>query len=456
MSDSEHWRERDRRVLWHPFTQQRLWADVDFPVITAGEGVYLEDADGRRYLDGVSSLWLNVHGHKRPEIDEAVKRQMDRVSHSTFLGLSHPPGIELAERLVELTPPGVSRVFYSDDGSTAMEIALKMAYQYHVQADPPAPERHYFVTLRDAYHGDTIGSVSLGGIDLFHQVYRPLLFPAISAPKPDCRRCRVLSPERAEACRAGSGCLDAMDAILSERARETAAVVIEPRVQGAAGMIVQPEGFVLGVRKLCDKHGVLMIADEVATGFGRTGEMFACQKEGVTPDIMASGKGITGGYLPLAATMTTEAVFERFLGPTHGERTFFHGHSYTGNQLGCAAAIANLDLFAERGILENVRERAARAESRRSSFESLAHVGEFRREGLMMGLHLESDPARLEAYPPEAMTARKVILKAREKGVIIRPLGDTVILMPPLCIGEEDLDKLLEAAHESIEEVTEG
>ena len=320
----------DRAHLWHPFTQQRGWAEEEPLVVERAEGTDLIDIDGRRYIDGVASLWCNVHGHRHPRIDAAVRAQLDSVAHSTMLGLSHRPAIELARRLVELAPPGLTRVFYSDSGSTAAEIALKMAFQYWRQR---GEERPRFVALRMAYHGDTIGSVSVGGIDLFHSLYGPLLFDTLKA-----------SP----------GDLDDVDRLLGEHAGEVAAVIMEPLVQGAAGMLMHPKGYLRGVRELCDRHDVLLILDEVATGFGRTGRMFACEHEDVAPDLLCLAKGITGGYLPLAATLAKERIYEGFLGEFEEFRTFFHGHTYTGNPLACAAALATLDVFEEERTLEGL------------------------------------------------------------------------------------------------------
>lgn len=456
--NSEAWRERDRRVLWHPFTQHRLWEAEAFPVIVSGRGLYLFDADGKKYLDGVSSLWLNVHGHCRREIDAAVQEQLSRIAHSTFLGASHPPGILLAEKIVSLAPPGLSRVFFSDNGSTAVEAALKMAYQYWQQGEN-RPAKTTFIRLANAYHGDTLGAVSAGGIPLFHEIYKPLLFPTYAVPSPYCYRCHLRDegkggrPSPAE-CIQGSGCLSELDQVLAAKSEEVAGVLIEPRVQGAAGMLVQPEGFIRGVRDLCNKYNTLMIADEVATGFGRTGFMFACQSEGVTPDLMAVGKGLSGGYLPLAATLATEEVFKKFLGATHYENTFFHGHSYTANPLACAAALASISLFEKDRTLENVRGRAEQARKRLESFRELKHVAEVRQAGLMIGVELEEDPLRRTPYDPSRMMGRQVCLAARGKGLLIRPLGDVVVLMPPLCVGEEELDKILEIARQAIREVT--
>ena len=340
----------DRSYLWHPFTQQQGWCEEEPLIVDHADGTDLVDIEGTHYIDGVSSLWCNVHGHRHPRIDAAVRDQLDKVAHSTMLGLSHEPAIELARRLVEIAPPGLARVFYSDSGSTAAEIALKMAFQYWQQRDEPARKR--FICLRDAYHGDTIGSVSVGGIDLFHSLYRPLLFDTLKAEP---------------------GNLYEIERLLEEHGGEVAAVIMEPLVQGAAGMVMHPRGYLHGVRELCNRHGVLLILDEVATGFGRTGRMFACEHEGVAPDILCVAKGLTGGYLPLAATLATEEIYQGFLGEHEQFRTFFHGHTYTGNPLACAAAIATLDVFEEERTLERMEPkvrllgpaaRAARASPR--------------------------------------------------------------------------------------------
>src|SRR3954464_13729111 len=361
----------DRKHLWHPFTQQQGWAEEDAVVIESADRCELVDIHGKRYIDGVSSLWCNVHGHRHPAIDIAIRDQMDRVAHSTMLGLSHRPAIELAQRLVEIAPPGLTRVFYSDSGSTATEIALKMAFQFWHQREE---RRTRFVSLRNAYHGDTIGSVSVGGIDLFHSAYGPLLFEALHAEPGDAAD---------------------MERLLSAPAGEVAAVIVEPLVQGAAGMLVHPDGYLRAVRELCDRFGVLLICDEVATGFGRTGRMFACEHEGVAPDLMCVAKGITGGYLPLAATLATEEIYEGFLGEFEEFRTFFHGHTHTGNPLACAAALASLDVFEEERTLERL---APKIELLAELLEPLAAhpaVAEIRRRGFMTGIQLDGFPLEL-------------------------------------------------------------
>ena len=413
----------DRAHLWHPFTQQRGWSEEEPLIVEAAEGTDLIDIHGRRYIDGVSSLWCNVHGHRHPRIDAAVCEQLDSVAHSTMLGLSHRPGIELASRLVELAPPGLTRVFYSDSGSTATEIALKMAFQYWRQR---GEERHSFVALRMAYHGDTIGSVSVGGIDLFHSMYRPLLFDTLKAEPGD---------------------LDDMDRLLGEHAGEVAAVIMEPLVQGAAGMLMHPEGYLRGVRELCDRHGVLLILDEVATGFGRTGRMFACEHEDVAPDLLCLAKGITGGYLPLAATLATERIYEGFLGEFEEFRTFFHGHTYTGNPLACAAALATLDVFGEERTLERLGAKVGLLAQLLGPVAELPAVAEVRQCGFMVGIELSS-------FPLAARTGHRVAMEARARGAIVRPLGDVVVLMPPLVISLEDLRRLVAITGDAIEAAT--
>jgi adenosylmethionine---8-amino-7-oxononanoate aminotransferase len=418
----------DRRHVWHPFTQQRGWEREEPLVIQSAEGTDLIDVEGRRYIDGVSSLWCNVHGHRHPRIDAAVREQLDHVAHTTMLGLSHPPAIELARRLVEIAPTGLSRVFYSDSGSTATEIAVKMAFQFWQQRGGEDRKRTSFIALRDAYHGDTIGSVSVGGIDLFHSMYRPLLFDTVKAEPGDSAE---------------------MERLLAVHGHEVAAVIVEPLVQGAAGMIVHPEGYLRDVRELCDRYGVFLICDEVAVGFGRTGRMFACEHEGVAPDFLCVAKGISGGYLPLAATLTTDRVYAGFLGEHDEFKTFFHGHTYTGNPLACAAALATLDVFEEERTLERLQPKIELLARLLGPVEELPMVREVRRRGFMVGIELDG-------FPLEARVGHQVTLEARRRGAIIRPLGDVIVLMPPLAISEADLERLVVIVWESIVAATDA
>jgi adenosylmethionine-8-amino-7-oxononanoate aminotransferase len=420
MSDAARLNELDQRYVWHPFTQQQGWSEETPLMIERGEGVYLYDVDGNRYLDGTSSLWCNVHGHHHPVLDAAAKAQFDKVAHSTMLGLSHPGATELAARLIEIAPEGLRRVFYSDSGSTAAEIALKMAFQYHQQRGDTARTR--FIRMREAYHGDTIGSVSVGGIDLFHATYRPLLFETLAAEPGDAAQ---------------------MEQLLTAHEGEVAAVIMEPLVQGAGGMIVHPEGYLRAVRELCDRHGVLLICDEVATGFGRTGTMFAVEREGVSPDFMCLAKGITGGYLPLAATLTTEEVYEGFLGAPAEGKTFFHGHTYTGNPIACAVALANLDIFRDEGTIEALQPKIELLDRRLAEIAAMPGVTEVRSRGVMVGIDLGE-------HDPELRLGHRVTREARERGAMIRPLSDVIVLMPPLAISEAELTDLLDICVESI------
>jgi adenosylmethionine-8-amino-7-oxononanoate aminotransferase len=412
----------DHRHLWHPFTQQQDWCREEPVVIESAEGTDLIDVEGRRYIDGVSSLWCNVHGHRHPLIDQAVHDQLERVAHSTMLGLTHRSAAELAARLVAIAPPGLSRVFYSDSGSTATEIGLKMAYQYWQQRGGQHTRRTSFVSLRDGYHGDTLGAVSVGGIDLFHAAYSPLLF---------------------DSHRVDAGDADQLERVLDFHGEEIAAVIVEPLVQGAGGMLVQPPGYLRRVRELCDRHEVFLICDEVATGFGRTGTMFACEQERVAPDFLCLGKGLTGGYLPLAATLTTERVYEGFLGAAEDGRTFFHGHTFTGSPLACAAGLANLDAFDAESTLLRLQPKIRLLGELLDAVASMPEVAEVRGRGFMAGIDLGD-------HHPSLRLGHRVVLEARRRGAIVRPLGDVIVLMPPLAITKDDLRRLVDIVGASI------
>lgn len=437
--------EQDLRHLWHPFTQQQVWPDDDPLIIERAEGNHLIDDLGRRYLDGVSSLWVTVHGHRKREIDEAVRAQLDRVAHSTLLGLSSVPAVELAAKLVAIAPGGLTRVFYSDSGSTSVEIAVKMAYQYWRQKG--RPEKRRFVALQEAYHGDTVGSVSVGGIDLFHATFRDLLFEVDRIPTPYEYRW----PGPGECL---EQCVRAAAELLERRGKEIAGLVVEPLVQGAAGMLVQPRGYLSRLAELCRRHEVLLICDEVATGFGRTGTMFAVEQEGVRPDLMCVAKGLTGGYLPLAATLATEEIYSAFLGGVAEKRTFFHGHTYTGNPLACAAALANLELFERERTLERMRPAMDALAEELARVAELPHAGEVRRRGMMLGVELVKDRRTKEEYAYGDRVGHRVCLAVRKRGVILRPLGSVVVLMPPLSLTVEEAHHLGGAVREAIVEVT--
>jgi adenosylmethionine-8-amino-7-oxononanoate aminotransferase len=427
----------DRRHVWHAFTQM---AEYEPLVIERAEGCWLVDVHGRRYLDGVSSLWCNLHGHRHPRIDAAVIDQLGKLAHATTLGMSNPPGIELARRLAELAPGDLSHVFYSSDGASAVEAALKIAFQYWRQTRPPRLEKTKYVAFDSAYHGDTIGSTSLGGIERFHDLFQPLLFDVIRLPAPDAR--------------AGAAAhhLALLEGVLADRHEEIAAVIIEPLVQGAAGMILQPAGYLCGVRELTRRHDVLLIADEIVTGFGRTGRMFACEHEEVTPDLMCLGKSLTAGYLPMAATLATPALYEAFLGPHAEGRTFQHGHTYGGNPLAAAAACASLDLLIDGRMLEDeLPRKVQRLAAALAPLGDHPHVGQVRQLGMMAGVELVADRATGQPFPAAERRGWQVCRQSTNNGVWLRPLGDVVVVMPPISVSEAEIDLLARVLAQSID-----
>ncbi len=428
----------------------RQWLVEEPLVIARGEGCYLVDLEGRRYLDGVSSLWCNVHGHNRPELNTAVVRQLEEIAHSTLLGLTNMPAVVLAKKLIEIAPPGLTRVFYSDSGATAVEVGLKMAFQYWQLKGKPGKTK--FASLVEAYHGDTLGAVSVGYSELFHRFYRPLLFECFRLPPPHLYRFHQgLSDKDAMA----KAVVEAQN-VLSRHRDDIAALVIEPLVQGAAGIWTQPLGYVRALREIAEENDILFIGDEVATGFGRTGRMFACEHDLISPDILCLAKGLSGGYLPLAATLTTEEIFSAFLAEYDEFKTFFHGHTYTGNPLACAAALANLELFETERVLERLEPKIVFLRERLGAdLAPLAHVADVRQWGFMVGIELMRDPERRIPYHPTDEIGIRVTQEARARGVIIRPLGNVIVLVPPLSISRDELDLLIEATRASIQAVTE-
>jgi adenosylmethionine-8-amino-7-oxononanoate aminotransferase len=449
--------DADRRALWHPFTQHSEWLSYEPLIVERAEGYELIDTEGRRYLDGVSSLWCNVHGHSHPRIVEAMKAQLDRVTHSTLLGLSHVPAIRLAERLVELTPAPLTRVFFTDAGATAVEAALRIAFQYWIQRG--RPEKREFITLDEAYHGDTIGSVSLGFSEPFHRGYEPLTFRVAKfAPPFLCEPLGGLAEVTPEALEEAARRSEALlERHLATHAGETAALFLEPLVQGAAGIWPQPPSFLRRVRALCDAHDVLLVCDEVATGFGRTGSTFAVEQAEIAPDILCLAKGLTGGTVPVAATLAREEIFEAFRGPYSSYRALFHGHTYGGNPLGCAAALANLEVYEEERTLENARHTAGRlAKTLAEHVEPLRHTGPVRQVGLMIGFDILREPETGTPYDSDERVAHRAVLAARDEGVIIRPLGDTMVLMPAPGMPAELAERVVEVTARAIARVTEG
>lgn len=437
----------DKTIYWHPFTQM---AEYEPLIFERAEGCELIDIDGNRYIDGVSSLWCNIHGHRHPRIDQAVRDQLERVAHVTALGCSNPTTIMLAKRLVDLAPPGLTHVFFSDNGATAVEVALKMAFQYWHQCPQARPEKKLYVALEGAYHGDTLGAVSVGGVERFHAMFRPLLFPCLRLPAPDTYR----TPPNVPPDRLVDYHLRLLEDVLREHHREVVAVVIEPRIQAAAGMIFHPPGYLRGVRELTRRYDVFLIADEVAVGMGRTGRMFACEHEEVAPDFLCLAKGLTGGYLPLAATLTTDRVWQAFLGRYEESRTFFHGHTYTGNPLGAAAALATLDIFEEEQTLAKLPAKAAHLARRLEPLRDHPHVGDVRQLGLIAAVELVRDKASKQPYPWGEKRGFRVCEVARRHGVWLRPLGNVIVIMPPLAISLEQIDRIVDAIADGIEWAT--
>lgn len=466
--------EWDRQHVWHPFTAMRQWRESEPVIIDHAEDFELIDTEGNRYIDGVSSLWCNVHGHCVPAIDKAIRDQLDKVAHTTMLGLGSEPSIRLAAELVARVPkprdgnPGrLNKVFYSDAGSTALEAAFKMAVGYFHHTGRPGKRR--FIGFRGGYHGDTTGSMSVGYSELFHRPFSSMVFPTTFAPTPDnLRTPEALShlhqrgnkddaqwPSERQALSVGmrDHCLESLEQELRRHADQIAAVVIEPVMQGAAGMICQPPGFLRGVADLARKHDVLLIADEVATGFGRTGRMFACEHEGVTPDILCLAKGITAGYLPLAATLATDAIEEAFCGEYTENKTFFHGHTYTGNPLACAAAIASLELFDSTRLLERIERNAEIMHNRLHELRDPAifpHVIDVRQRGIMVGIELCGDRATRQPLDPAKRTGAAVCAAMRPKGLLVRPLGDVIVLMPIPAMDDASMHRMLDIVIETL------
>lgn len=438
--------EQNRRFLWNPFTQMKDYLADEPVVIERGEGVKLVDVNGVEYYDGNSSLWVNVHGHNRAELNEAIAGQLGKIAHSTLLGAANVPALELAERLVELTPARLGKVFYSDSGATAVEIGLKLAFAYWRRVG--RPEKNVFVAFDNGYHGDTVGSMSVGGIDLFHSEFGPLLFPCERVSFPHAYR----FPGSEEECADAS--LAEIEALFDHEARRIACLVVEPLVQAAAGMRTMPPGFLAELERLCRDHDVLLFADEVATGFGRTGEMFACAHEGVEPDLMSLGKGLSGGYLPVAATLVSDPIYDAFYADFAELKTFFHGHSFTGNQLGCAVALASLDLFERDRLLARVQESSRLLTRRLRAVAALPHVGDVRQRGLMVGIELVSNRDTKEPFDWRERTGQRVCLRARELGMLTRPLGDVVVFMPPLVTVRDDLEAMAGILELAILDVT--
>lgn len=438
---------------WHPFTAMKDWSENPQLSIESADGVYLVDTEANRYIDGTASLWTNVHGHNHPTINAAITKQLSKVAHTTLLGLASPVVDELSAKLVKRAPKGLNHVFYSDSGSTAVEIALKQAFQYWQLKGESKKTK--LVHLENAYHGDTLGAVAVGGIDIFHQIFGPLLIPTLSVPSPYQSPARTIPGHSNFSDQSAMvESLTALETLFENQAKEIAAIIVEPLVQGAAGILVHPPGFLSATERLCKQYDVLLIVDEVATGFGRTGRFFACEHENVQPDFLCLAKGITGGYLPLAATLSTDKIYEQFLAPKEEGKTFFHGHTYTGNALACSAALANLQVFEDENTIETLQLKVPEFRQLLEVLQSHPRVGEVRQRGMMVGIELVADKANFSPYPSGELIGHKVCMEARKHGVIIRNLGDVIVLMPPLSITAGQLGTLVQATKDALDTIT--
>lgn len=443
--NNEELRRLDRTIVWHAFSQM---ADYDGLIIESANGCELTDIDGRTYLDGASSLWCNIHGHRHPYIDRAIEQQLRRVAHVTNLGMSHPVTIGLAQRLVMMTPPSLQHVFFSGDGASAVEVAMKIAFQYWRQCEVPQPQKTLFIALGNAYHGDTLGTVSLGGVSRFQAMFEPLLFPVLRGPCPDMNRL----PDSVAPSEACQHYLDAYRALLVEHADRTVAVVVEPLIQAAAGMVMHPPGFLAGMARLCREFGTLLIVDEIAVGFGRTGKMFACEHEQVSPDMLCIGKGLTGGYLPMSATLTSTAIWNAFLSTEQPPKTFFHGHTYGGNPLAAAAAHATLDLFEMENTLQTVIDKAEYLRDLLADLAQYPQVAGIRQVGLMAAIELQtidsqsSQPTSGKQNATRSLRPTDAVCSwALERGVWLRPLGNVVPIIPPLAVARDQILRIVQA-----------
>lgn len=448
MSLNDSWMHRDLAVLWHPCTQMKDHEQLPLIPIRRGEGVWLEDFDGKRYLDAVSSWWVNVFGHANPRINQRIKDQLDQLEHVMLAGFSHQPVVELSERLVALTPPGLERVFYTDNGSTGIEVALKMSFHYWRNSGRPRKQR--FVTLTNSYHGETVAAMSVGDVALFTDTYKPLLLDTLKVPSPDC----YLRPEGMSWEEHSRHMFAHMEQTLAEHHEEVAAVIVEPLIQGAGGMRMYHPIYLKLLREACDRYEVHLIHDEIAVGFGRTGTMFACEQAGISPDFLCLSKALTGGYLPMAAVLTTDRLYQAFYDDYSTLRAFLHSHTYTGNPLACAAALATLDIFAEDNVIEANKALAARMASATAHLVDHPHVAEVRQTGMALAIEMVQDKASKIAYPWQERRGLQVYQHALERGALLRPLGSVVYFLPPYTITPEQIDFLAEVASEGIDIAT--
>ena len=451
MTTKEEWIEKDLKYVWHPDTQHKQYEGKNYKpaLIEKGEGIYVYDIDGNKYIDAVSSWWVNTLGHNVKRLNNALLNQAEKIEHILLADFTHKPAVELAERLVKLAGNPFSKVFYSDDGSTAVEVALKMAYQYWYQKGKP--EKKYFVSMTESYHGDTLGSVSVGGIDIYKKIFNPLVFETLKVKAPFCYRC----PLNCKQGQCNIECINEVEELFKQKHNEIAAMIVEPLVQGAAGMRMYPAEYLKKLRTLCDKYDILLIDDEVAMAFGRTGKYFAFEHAQIKPDIFCVAKGITAGYIPLAATITTDKIYNAFYDDFSTLKTFYHGHSFTGNPLACAVAVENLKIMEEEKIIEKLQPKIEYLKKSLKIFESLEHAGDIRQTGMIGAVEMVKDKKTKEPYAFEERMGHRVFLEAMKRGAILRPIGNVIYFMPPLIITEAQIDELLKIAYDSIKTVTE-
>lgn len=443
------WEERDLRHIWHPCSQMKDYETLKPMVIERGNGIYLYDIYGKEYIDIISSWWCNLLGHCNPEINAAIKKQLDTLEHVIFANFSHKPAIMLTEQLSELLPAGLTRFNFSDNGSASVECALKMSFQYQYQSGHP--ERRKFMCLSEGYHGETIGALSVGALDLYAQIYKPMLFDTIQIEAPDCYRCPY--GKQRESC--DTECFEKTEAAFAAHAAESCAVIVEPLLQGSAGMRIYPPAYLRKLRACCDRHHVLLIADEIATGFGRTGKLFAFDHADVSPDIMCLSKGLTGGYMPMAITVTTDKIYDAFYDDYSKGKAFMHSHTYSGNPLGCSAALAVLKILREQSVLQQAAERAVYLHKALcSALSAHPNIGEIRHIGLINAIELVADRTTKTPLESDKRTGYQVYRRALENGLILRPLGDVIYFNPPLIITENEIDRAVElcasAIHDTI------
>lgn len=449
MNEYDELVKKDLEYIWHPFTQMKDF-ETDKPiVIERGKGIYVWDLLGNKYIDAVASWWVNTLGHSNDRLNKALCAQAEKIEHILLAGFTHKPAIELAQKLVEITPESLKKVFFSDNGSTAVEVAIKMAYQYWVQVGKP--EKSKFIAIKNSYHGDTLGVVSVGGCDLFHKLYKPLLFDIEQSPSPYCYRCPMGKTQG----ECDFECARAVEDILKREAQNIAGMVIEPMIQGSGGMIIYPSEYLRIIRELCDKYDILLIDDEVAMGFGRTGKFVACEHAGISPDIMCLAKGITAGYMPLAVTLCTQKIFDAFYDDYEKTKTFYHGHSFTGNPLACAVAVENLKILEEEKILEKNQAKIKRFGEKLQEFYSLKNVGDVRHLGMIGAVEIVKDKATKEKFPFEDRIEMEIYRQGLKNGIIMRPMGNVFYFMPPYVITEPEIDTMLDIAYKSIKEILE-